>query len=156
MLKGLAIDVDTYHSSLVFPHIRNSLFALDVQIVSVVNKSDREPLYKPMMKQQINNQEIKYYRGLEVGTSDRITFHQEPSSGHKGLLIEFFSDDQALQVKITFDWYGTMGRCVLRYGAILVNFFWVFTLLVLLTQLYSYCTNGKRKSRDAPFLLLVN
>jgi hypothetical protein len=146
MLKGLVIDVDLYHSSLVFPQIQNSLFALDVQVVLVTNKNDREPLYKPMMKQQINNHEIKYYRGLEAGTSDRITFHQESGAGNKGLLLDFFSDDQTLQIKIKFDWYGTMGRCVLRYGAILMNFLWVSTLLVLLTQLYSYCTNGKRKS----------
>jgi hypothetical protein len=148
MIKGLTIDVDTYHSSFVFPHIQNSLFALDVQIVSVNNQSDRVPLYKPMMKQQTNNQETKYYRGLEAGISDRITFHQEPGTGHEGLSLVFFLDNQSLQIKVKFDWYGTMGRCVLRYGAILMNFLWISTLLVLLTQLYSYCRNGKRKSHS--------
>lgn len=98
-----------------------------------------------MMQQAINDRELKYYRGLESGVSDRITFHQEAADGHQGLSLQFFSDGQSLDIELKIDWYGTLGRCVLRYGSILVVFFWMVSLIVLLTQLYSYAVNGKRR-----------
>jgi hypothetical protein len=97
-----------------------------------------------MMQQAINNKELKYYRGLESGVSDRITFHQEISKEHKGLSLQFFTDDQSMDIEIKIDWYGTLGRCVLRYGGILITFLWMISLTVLLSQLYSYVANGKR------------
>lgn len=95
-----------------------------------------------MMEQRINNKPIKYYRGLEENVSNRITF---PQDKQYGLSLVFFTDNQDIKVQIKFDWYGTLGRCVLRYGAIIANYFWITTLIVLLTQVYSYAVNGKRK-----------
>lgn len=96
------------------------------------------------MQQTINGKEQKYFRGLEEGTSDRITFHQEENNDHKGLSLQFFMDSEAIDVSLKLDWYGTLGRCVLRYGSITILFFWSISLIVLLSQLYSYVTNGKR------------
>ncbi|KAI7899801.1 uncharacterized protein BX663DRAFT_519556, partial [Cokeromyces recurvatus] len=99
-----------------------------------------------MMQQRVHHQqEIKYYRGLESGLSDRITFHQENGiDKEEGLSLQFFVDNQTLHVELSFDWYGTLGRCVLRYGAILAQFLWISTSIILLTQLYSYVMNGKQ------------
>lgn len=103
-----------------------------------------EGLFKPIMQQAINNRELIYYRGLEQGVSDRITFHQELNDNHQGLSLRFFMDNQTLDIYISIDWYGTLGRCVLRYGSIVILFLWVISLVVLLSQLYSYVVNGKR------------
>lgn len=140
-LKGIHIHVDTFNTTHVFPFIKNSLFAIDIHVSSIDGTHE---LFKPVMQQAINNRELKYYRGLEQGVSDRITFHQELNENHQGLSLRFFMDSQTLDIDMKIDWYGTLGRCVLRYGSIMVLFLWVISLVVLLSQLYSYVANGKR------------
>ncbi|CAO3607334.1 unnamed protein product [Mucor hiemalis] len=140
--KGAHIHVDQEHSSHVFPFIRNSLLALDVKVLAMYT-SNRKPDFKPMMQQAINGKELKYYRGLEKGMSDRITFHEEPSQNNAGLSLKFYLDDEGLDISIHVDWYGTLGRTVLRYGIMIVSYFWMVTLVVVLSQLYSYVANGK-------------
>ncbi|KAI7878366.1 PGAP1-like protein-domain-containing protein [Mucor mucedo] len=141
-LRGLHFHVDSFNTTHVFPFIKNTLFAFDVHVESI---NGQERLFKPFMQQAINNREIVYHRGLEQGISDRITFHQDLDKNHQGLSLRFFMDEQTLDIQLSIDWYGTVGRCVLRYGSIMVLFFWVISLVVLLSQLYSYAINGKRE-----------
>jgi pimeloyl-ACP methyl ester carboxylesterase len=150
MLNGFYFRVNPENTTHVFPFIRNSLFAFDVNVISMTGQG----LYKPMMKQMINDLEIKYYRRLEAGQSDRITFHQEIDIDHHGLSLQFFTDRQSMEIEIRLDWYGTLGRCVLRYGAILVNLLWVSSLIILLTQAYTYAVNGKREFVAYPVALV--
>ncbi|KAI8353343.1 hypothetical protein BD560DRAFT_215552 [Blakeslea trispora] len=91
-----------------------------------------------MMKQTSNQHEIKFYRDLREGVSDRITFHQPSNVNSSGISLEFFTDSQSLILQLRFDWYGTLGRCVLRYGILLFHFFKVVACTVLCTQIYSY------------------
>lgn len=137
---GISIHIDQEHPVHSFPFLRNSLFAFDIKI-DLINGAEKS-LFKPMMQQSIGESEIKYFRGLEMGVSDRITFHQELD--RKGLQLRFFMDNEVMDVSIKVDWYGTLGRCVLRYGSIMVLFFWTISLVVLLSQLYTYTINGKR------------
>lgn len=139
----IVIHIDAYHTLHTFPFIQNSLFAFDLKVISI-NETE-EALFKPMMQQAINGKELKYFRGLETGISDRISFHQQKSLEHDGLSLQFFMDSEAMDVSLKVDWYGTLGRCVLRYGSIMILFFWAISLVVLLSQLYSYIVNGKRK-----------
>lgn len=150
LLNGFSFQVDPENTTHVFPFIRNSLFAFDVNVISMTGQG----LYKPMMKQMINHLEIKYYRGLEAGQSDRITFHREIDTDHHGLSLQFFTDRQSMEIEIRLDWYGTLGRCVLRYGAILVNLLWVSSLIILLTQANTYAANGKREFVAYPVALV--
>ncbi|KAK4514962.1 uncharacterized protein ATC70_002569 [Mucor velutinosus] len=150
MRSGVFFTVDPLHATHVFPLIRNSLFAFDVKVASLTGQG----LYKPMMKQTINNVETKYYRHLEANQSERITFHQEVDTNHQGLLLQFFTDRQAMDIEIKLDWYGTLGRCVLRYGAILANFLWVSSLMILLTQANTYALNGKREFVAYPIAIV--
>ncbi|GAN01712.1 GPI inositol-deacylase [Mucor ambiguus] len=148
--SGVSFTVDSHRTTHVFPLIRNSLFAFDVKVASLIGHG----LYKPMMKQMINNVEIKYYRHLEANQSDRTTFHQEMDKAHQGLSFQFFTDRQVMNIEIKLDWYGTLGRCVLRYGAILANFFWVSSLIILMTQANTYALNGKREFVAYPVALV--
>ncbi|KAL9553665.1 hypothetical protein PS6_003807 [Mucor atramentarius] len=148
--KRVSFTVDPHSTTHVFPLIRNSLFAFDVKVASLAGSG----LYKPMMKQTINNLEIKYYRHLEANQSYRITFHQEIDTDHQGLSLQFFTDRQSMDIEIKLDWYGTLGRCVLRYGAILVNFFWVSSLIILMTQVKTYAINGKHEFVAYPVALV--
>jgi len=150
MQRGASFTVDPHHTTHVFPLIRSSLFAFDVKVTSLTGQG----LYKPMMKQTINNVEAKYYRHLEANQSDRITFHQEMDTDHQGLSLQFFTDRQLMDIEIKLDWYGTLGRCVLRYGAILANFLWVSSLVILMTQAYTYALNGKREFIAYPVALV--
>lgn len=140
--KDAHIHVDREHSSHVFPFIRNSLFALDVKVLTI-NNTNGKASFKPMMQQAINGKELKYYRGLAEGVSDRITFHEEPSLSNSGLSLSFFIENESMDISIQVDWYGTLGRTVLRYGILIVSYFWMVTLVVVLSQLYSYLANGK-------------
>lgn len=97
-----------------------------------------------MMQQSINGGELKYYRGLEERVSDRITFHRDISVDNQGLSLQFYLDNQILDIDITIDWYATLGRSILRYGPIMSTFLWMITLVVLSSQAYSYIANGKR------------
>ncbi|CEP07975.1 hypothetical protein [Parasitella parasitica] len=161
MIHGFAFQVDSNSTIHVFPFIRNSLFAFDLKIISM----EGQGLYKPMMKQTINNLEAKFYRHLEANQSDRITFHQEMNLDHHGLSLQFFTDRQLMVIEIRLDWYGTLGRCVLRYGAVLVNFLWVSSLIILMTQANTYAANGKHEfiaypnalvqCLNGPFLQLI-
>ncbi|KAL9537639.1 hypothetical protein MBANPS3_011598 [Mucor bainieri] len=148
--NGISFTVDPHYTAHVFPLIRNALFAFDVKVTLLTGQG----LYKPMMKQMINNGEIKYHRHLEANQSDRITFHQEMGTDHQGLSLQFFTDRQLLSIKLKLDWYGTLGRCVLRYGAILANFLWVSSLLVLMAQANTYALNGKREFIAYPLALV--
>ncbi|GAA5797204.1 hypothetical protein HPULCUR_002584 [Helicostylum pulchrum] len=138
---GISIHIDKEHPVHSFPFIRNSLFAFDIKI-DLINGTEKS-LFKPMMQQSIGDSEVKYFRGLEIGVSDRITFHQELD--RKGLQLRFFMDNEVLDISIKVDWYATLGRCVLRYGSIMVLFFWAISFVVLLSQLYTYTINGKRE-----------
>lgn len=140
--KGAHIHVDREHSSHVFPFIRNSLFALDMKVLAI-NNSNEKLGFKPMMQQAINGKELKYYRGLAEGVSDLITFHEEPSRHNSGLSLVFYIEDEGMDLSIHVDWYGTLGRTVLRYGILIVSYVWMVTLAVVLLQLYSYVANGK-------------
>lgn len=142
ILNGYSFKVNPYHSYHVFPAIFNSLFTFDFRIVSI--EGNQHAQFKPMLEQQVNNKAIKYFRGLKTGVSNRLTVHQETQQ--QGLSLKIFTDNQALEIQIKFDWYGTLGRCVLRYGAIIASYFWISTLLVLLTQFYTYVMSGKRNS----------
>ncbi|KAI9481388.1 MAG: PGAP1-like protein-domain-containing protein [Benjaminiella poitrasii] len=151
MWNGLSFDADSFYSVHEFPLIHNSLFAFDINVISIKSLKKDAVMYKPMMQQMMHKQEIKYYRGLENGVSDRITFHQENTATKDGgLSLRFFTDNQKLQIRFKLDWYGTLGRCVLRYGAVLANFLWISTLALLSTQLYSYVLNGKREFIEYP------
>lgn len=150
MQRGISFTVDSHHTTHVFPLVRNALFAFDVKVSSLAGQG----LYKPMMKQMTNNGEIKYYRHLEANQSDRITFHQEMGTDHQGLSLQFFTDRQSLIIDIKLDWYGTLGRCVLRYGAILASFLWVSSLMILMSQANTYALNGKREFLAYPVALV--
>ncbi|RCH99265.1 GPI inositol deacylase, partial [Rhizopus stolonifer] len=104
-------------------------------------------LFQPMMKQIANQHEIKYYRGLDEGVSDRITFHQSFYANSSGIVLEFFSDQQPMTVQIRFDWYGTLGRCVLHYGVLLVHFLVIINSILVCSQMYSYI----KKQRFVPY-----
>ncbi|KAI8370077.1 PGAP1-like protein-domain-containing protein [Choanephora cucurbitarum] len=150
--SGLMFDVSFAQPLHAFPYLKNSLFAFDIQVISI--KGNNDPLFPPMMKQTSNQHEIRFYRDLREGVSDRITFHQPTSANANGLLLEFFVDSQSLTVQIRLDWYGTLGRCVLRYGILVLHFFRVIACTVLCTQLYSY-VQGKKDKRFEPIKLVI-
>ncbi|OBZ85265.1 GPI inositol-deacylase [Choanephora cucurbitarum] len=141
--SGLMLDVSSAQPLHAFPYLKNSLFAFDIQVISI--KGSNDPVFPPMMKQASNQHEVKFYRDLREGVSDRITFHQSIGVNASGLLLEFFTDSQSLTVQIRIDWYGTLGRCVLRYGILVLHFFRVIACTVLCTQLYSYVQSKNNK-----------
>ncbi|CAO3697385.1 unnamed protein product [Rhizopus stolonifer] len=129
-----------YYSRHVFPHIRHSLFAYDLYVVKTALKP---VLFEPMMRQTIHGKEAKYYRDLKKGVSDRITFHQTP--GEEGLVLSFYTDNQDMELLISLDWYATLGRCALRYGDTLIQYWYMCTLLILSSMSFTFVMIGKTK-----------
>ncbi|CEI91944.1 hypothetical protein RMCBS344292_06220 [Rhizopus microsporus] len=130
-----------YVSRHVFPQLRSSLFAYDLHLKSSKPGAGLIPL---MVRQTVNGQEPKYYRQIKENESVRITFHQATGAG-EGLAFSFYTDNQAMELVMRFDWYATLGRCLLRYGSVMLNFMYVCTLIILITQCSTYVHIGSRK-----------
>ncbi|CEG81595.1 hypothetical protein RMATCC62417_15779 [Rhizopus microsporus] len=130
-----------YVSRHVFPRLRSSLFAYDLYLKSSKPGAGLIPL---MVRQTVNGQEPKYYRQMKENESVRATFHQATGAG-EGLAFSFYTDNQTMELVMRFDWYATLGRCLLRYGSVMLNFMYVCTLIMLIAQCSIYVHIGSRK-----------
>jgi hypothetical protein len=100
----------------------------------------KDTRFQSFVKLIAGTDEIQFYRKLEIGSSNRITFHKMNSDQ---LALYFFTDRQELELVLQIDWYGTLGRIVLGYGGIIVPFLYCNALIMALSQLYTYLINGK-------------
>lgn len=130
MMKGVSIPISgKLYSTISFPAIRQPLLAYQVTL-TCSDQCDTQPLFAPLVQQTFGD-ESKFHVGLigkERSVID-INFYADPAMDHS-LELRVWTP-YPIHVQLAVDWYGSIGKCILRAGPAIVVYIFVITLMVL-------------------------
>ncbi|KAI8089198.1 PGAP1-like protein-domain-containing protein [Halteromyces radiatus] len=146
---------DTLASVYHFPVIDSSLLSFKLHVTKsqqVSNTSMTTSFYHKPLIQQYFYGEYKFHI-IDNETPAALHFHRSPlfnnnETASNGLVLTVWTiDGQDLQLRLILDWYGTIGKCVLRLGPVLPMYLFVVALSYL-TYILSWCSSSSSSSDD--------
>ena len=150
IFNGAKLDMATNRSLVTefrFPVVDTSLLAYKV----VTNARKCGSRFAPMLRQYISDPyESKFFVNVEQcdinlhGAAPYLTLPMN-SARSKGLTLQMFVDPlcaEKVEVRMTFDLYGSFGKVLMRYRILFVSFPILVIALVLKKQMYIYNNGG--------------
>ncbi|KAI8144742.1 hypothetical protein BJV82DRAFT_57993 [Fennellomyces sp. T-0311] len=130
LIRGVSFPLaTTMHATVEFPTIRTPLLTYRLTLQSDKWRQDG---FAPMVQQNIGG-ESKYHVGLNpLSPSVDINFYAVADH----LQLQFWKPHD-LQAHLKIDWYGSIGKCVLRYGPSILNYMFVMALVALVNGMPS-------------------
>ncbi|KAM0325550.1 hypothetical protein ACHAQA_007537 [Verticillium albo-atrum] len=135
-----------------FPNLRSSLLAYNLEISSPTC-GDKSRLFSPLIRQHLAQpHESRFYvnaRRASLSIHGVAPFMPPPltsrSADEQGLSLQFWTDpicDSSMEIRITVDTLGSLGKLVIRYRTVFAAFPLLVVSLVLRKQFRIYDSTG--------------
>ncbi|KAI8338597.1 PGAP1-like protein-domain-containing protein [Chlamydoabsidia padenii] len=147
---GSLLEVDTLGTILQFPDIDSPLLAFKLSMIS--RSSPNTATVDPLLIRQAFYGESKFHI-LGPDTFAPIHLHRGPddgSSSKDGLILTIWSShDETVQLLLELDWYGSVGKSVLRLGPVIPMCLFLVSLSFLAHQLSCDSSFARYSSVDS-------